>query len=253
MRYLGGKKRIGREIAEVLEKCASPTSVCGYVEPFCGALGVMIHMLKKDYKVYEAYDLCKDLILLWKEIKAGQFVYPNSVTEKTWSRYRKSSKDKKKPPSSMKAFMGFGLSFGGVWFSSYGDNYTQNSGRSVFKETVQSLKDMEPYIKKINKIGCKSYTAHKFENYLIYCDPPYKNTSGYDAVCEFDSGMFWETVRQWSKNNIVIVSEFSAPKDFLCVWKKKRNVKKFNEPSKIGSDKTEKLFIHETLKNKINL
>ena len=75
--------------------------------------------------------------------------------------------------------------------------------------------------------------------------PPYENTNKYYAVDKFDSKKFWDNVRRWSKHNIVIVSEFKAPKDFVCIWSKDKVTNwGENKPCKI----TERLFIHK--KNK---
>ena len=56
---------------------------------------------------------------------------------------------------------------------------------------------------------------------LIYCDPPYKATEGY-STGEFDHDKFWETMRKWSQNNCVFISEETAPSDFKVVWKRKK-------------------------------
>jgi len=236
MRYLGGKKKLGKEIASVLYEYGDPNKVDGYVEPFCGSLGVMVHMVDKGYKTCKAYDSCKDLILLWKELKAGKFKFPKSVSKQTWIRYKKD-----KTPSAMRAFIGFGCSFGGLWFGGFAEDYNHTGSYSVVKSNTNSTKKILPQIKKINIFGCKDYKKHNFKNYLIYCDPPYNNTTaGYKAVGNFDHNEFWNTVRKWSKNNIVIVSEYSAPKDFKCIWKKKRIP---TVGLKIRKIKTDKLFI----------
>jgi hypothetical protein len=53
-------------------------------------------------------------------------------------------------------------------------------------------------------------------NVLVHnCDPPYRETTGY--YHKFDSDEFWDVVRKWSAENIVVVSEYSAPEDFKCV------------------------------------
>jgi len=55
----------------------------------------------------------------------------------------------------------------------------------------------------------------------IYCDPPYKKCN-FIAIrknlLSFDTDMFWETMRKWSLDNIVIVSETEAPDDFIPIW-----------------------------------
>lgn len=70
--------------------------------------------------------------------------------------------------------------------------------------------------------------------------PPYKNTTGFSNSKDFDYDMFWNIVRTWSLCDIVLVSEQSAPDDFIPIWEQKvsrsldANNKKFV---------TEKLYI----------
>ena len=60
-------------------------------------------------------------------------------------------------------------------------------------------------------------TATAPSQMLVYCDPPYQHpTTGYDAE-PFDHAAFWQTMREWSKDNAVFVSEYNAPPDFVCV------------------------------------
>jgi DNA adenine methylase len=58
----------------------------------------------------------------------------------------------------------------------------------------------------------------KLQNYLIYCDPPYENSTKYKD--EFDHADFWNWARVVSKNNTVLISEYNAPDDFECLWSK---------------------------------
>jgi site-specific DNA-adenine methylase len=51
---------------------------------------------------------------------------------------------------------------------------------------------------------------------IVYCDPPYKNTSSY-AVDDFNHAEFWEYVRKLSRKYPVYVSEYQAPNDFKKV------------------------------------
>jgi DNA adenine methylase len=239
MRYLGGKNRIGKEIAKVLKEIAPPDTVKGYCEPFCGSLGVMVHMVD-DYHKTLAYDKCKDIILLWKEIKKGTFKIPKSVSERTWNKYKT-----QKEPSAMRAFIGFGCSFGGKWFSGYSQKYNNNTKCCKIEETKRSLKKKIPYVQKINKIGYKDYKQIKLKGYLIYCDPPYKETVKVGHLKSFDSDEFWNVMREWSKDNIVIISEYKAPKDFKCIWKK--IVPSGIDPKTNNLKRSiEKLFIHKT-------
>ena len=235
MRYLGGKTQLGREISEVLKKHAPPGKYSKFIEPFCGSLGVTVHMVG-DYNVYVS-DYHKDLILLWKAIKAGAFKYPRSISKKTYYKYKNSE-----TPSAMRAFVGFGCSFGGKWFGGYAEDYN-NKKYTICSETIRSIKKLEHVIKKIKNIkhcNYEKWSNPELKRYLIYCDPPYKNTTGY-SIRGFDNDKFWNIVRKWSKHNIVIVSGYTAPKDFKCIWRKKRN--SLIQTKNYNIQKIEKLFI----------
>jgi len=52
---------------------------------------------------------------------------------------------------------------------------------------------------------------------LIYCDPPYENTTKYSGVPNFSTTDFWDIMREWSVNNDVYISEYNAPVDFESV------------------------------------
>jgi len=53
-------------------------------------------------------------------------------------------------------------------------------------------------------------------NSLVYCDPPYRGSTGYDGW--FDSRAFWQWCRDKTREgHTVFVSEYKAPPDFECV------------------------------------
>jgi len=75
---------------------------------------------------------------------------------------------------------------------------------------------------------------------VIYLDPPYEGTTKYKNN-DFDYDVFWDWVRDLSKDNYVFISEYNAPPDFECIWSKKVTTSlKVHE----HEDRTEKLFIH---------
>ena len=77
------------------------------------------------------------------------------------------------------------------------------------------------------------------ENCLIYCDPPYAEGIGYKS--DFNHEEFWQWVRDMSKKNIVVVSEYQAPDDFEAIWEMPVKTH-LNNRNKLN--KVEKLFIH---------
>ena len=216
MHYYGGKYRTGKEIAEILKKITRQIKINGYIEPFCGALGVMRHMTNDYYPCY-AFDGCEDLILLWKAIQDNSFKKPE-MTEKKWLELKYST-----IPSALRAYAGFGCSFSGRWFSTYDQKYSKNIDRnqqvynSIINISISNVtfcyKDYKKHLKKIENGG-----------YLIYCDPPYAESLNKHKASSFnfDSNEFWNIMRKWKLwGNIVVISERHAPRDFTCIWKKK--------------------------------
>lgn len=87
------------------------------------------------------------------------------------------------------------------------------------------------------------------QNALVYCDPPYAGTTGYNGV-DFNSDRFWEWAREVSKQNLLAVSEYKAPDDFVPILE---IVKTCQYCATNNAKKTlEKLFVHESQKSKWN-
>lgn len=217
MKYLGGKHGIGKLVADFLINECPPDTVSGYLEPFCGSLGVFKNMTDKNYKKYIASDIQPDLIEMWKKIQNNTLKIPSSISEKQYNNLKDSPS-----PNAMKAVAGFGLSFGGKFFAGYAQKWAGNSGRNFLNEFKNSIEKIKPTIEKDNvQFLNKQYYDFKPNNMLIYCDPPYKSTEGY-STGDFDHDKFWDIMRKWSKNNCVYISEESAPSDFKVVWKRKK-------------------------------
>lgn len=74
------------------------------------------------------------------------------------------------------------------------------------------------------------------ENSVIYCDPPYKNTDKYRV--DFNHENFYEWCGK--QKQLVIISEYNMPEDFICIAKKEK-ISLFRSSNRIT--KTEKLFV----------
>ena len=93
-----------------------------------------------------------------------------------------------------------------------------NTVRNYYDEAKRNFENQIPNLKNI-KWGCINYKDLKeFKNFVVYCDIPYKDTKQYNTSKNFNHNDFWQWVRKISKNNIVLVSEYQAPKDFKCIW-----------------------------------
>lgn len=203
MQYFGGKARIAKDIVNVLNEYRKPNQI--FIEPFCG--GINITCLMGDNVV--ANDKNIELIEMYKALQNG-WIPPENVTEQDYED-AKTTDDAK-----LKAFVAIGCSYSGKWFGGYargqkGRNYAKNAKNSLAKK-FKTLGDVEFISKSYDEIDC--------ENALIYCDPPYNDTTKYKFGA-FDSDKFWQWCRDMqAKGNTVIVSEYKAPTDFECIWEK---------------------------------
>lgn len=223
MKYLGGKQRLGKHLSPVLHDFIIQYNLENpkleyYLEPFCGSLGVLKNMTDINIPVY-ASDYHPDLIAMWKGVQDGSLVFPESVSEAEYNNAKTLVS-----PNALKAFIGFGMSFGGRFFCAYSQKYMGNSKADFCKEMRNSLNAKRPMITNVD-FSCKDYKDWKPNNAFIYCDPPYKSNrdlvryrKGTRKYEKFDTDEFWNVMREWSKTNLVLISELVAPDDFEVVW-----------------------------------
>jgi DNA adenine methylase len=176
-------------------------------------------------------------------VQAGTLKIPSNLTEEDYNRLKNA-----KSPNALKAIAGFGMSFGGKFFAGYSQRWLSASGRDYLKEFKTSIAKIKPVITKTTvHFKNKDFTKFDPKNMLVYCDPPYKETQGY-STGTFDHQVFWDTMRTWSKENCVFISEESAPSDFKVIWSRK----KFRSLSRTNKFyKEEKLYVHESCYKKM--
>ena len=227
MQYFGGKARIAKEIARILNIYVKPQTL--YLEPFCGGLNVTQYINPAANRV--AMDFNSDLIQLYKAIQQG-YELPENITEERYY-------ELKAQPffTAEKAFAGFACSFSGKYFGGFARN---NQGRNYAKDGKNSL------LRKFKNLNGVTFQHQNFltlsnvKGAVIYCDPPYAGTTGYKTGA-FDSAAFWRKCRDLSADNLIFISEYEAPEDFIEVWRKdvKLEIRDGNNARK---DRTEKLF-----------
>jgi len=203
VRYLGGKSKIRKQVASFLESIRKPNQA--YLEPFVGGGWILQEMTGERH----ASDGNIALIAMYQALQNG-WEPPEFVSEDDWRTYRNM---KNIIPDPMMAFARFGCGFGGDWMG----GYARSEGKSCYASvSKRSLLKQLPMIQDVY-FSPKDYREHFPSEMLIYCDPPYESTTSYGAFDSFDHNTFWETVRMWSKNNTVVVSEYKAPEDFICM------------------------------------
>ena len=107
-------------------------------------------------------------------------------------------------------------------------------------ERLESLENLEKLT--ISKADYKDIFVSE-PTTVIYCDPPYINTSGYeDAIREsgFNHAEFYDWCE--AQKGLVVLSEYTAPADrFTCVWSKEKIV--LSAGAKYQIPKVERLFV----------
>lgn len=237
---LGGKQTIGKEIAAVLSHFVPESGQ--YWEPFVGMASVLKSMDFVPTRM--ASDLQHEVIAMWKDLQNG-WIPPASLTESQYN----AIKHDYNAPAGLRAYVGFGFSFGGNYFSSFKCKYSEydkGAGGRAFRGVMNTL----PLVKDVHFFAASydEVKVPKSPSMLIYCDPPYEGTSGKvgNSNQRFDSDKFWKWVREQSKYHTVIVSETKAPPDFVTIWEKPRHLKISVKAAK-QRHMTEKLFIHKKL------
>jgi len=230
LKYMGSKASHAKEILPIILYNRTKEQI--YIEPFCGGCNVIDKVdglrIANDYNEY--------LISMWEAIVQG-WNPPSYITNEEYDDIKN---NKEKYDKKIVGFVGFNTSYGGKFWGGYSRgnnnggeprNYTDEGRRNIMKQ-VDSLRGV-------------NFTNHSYldmvipKGSIVYCDPPYKGTTGYKN--SIDHAQFWEWVRKISKDNKVFVSEYNAPDDFICLWEKKVKC----DLTKNNTERNEKLFIHK--------
>ena len=224
--YHGGKQRIGKQLAEVIVEESlniakdKGWTIKGYCEPFCGMLGIYQHV-PELYKgeglgklKYEAGDANKSVIMMWNAVKKG---WKPSTKVTTKDQFMKLKTDGNS--SARKGFVGHFYGYMGKYFQPF-----KIREKSTLIKSIDRVERISKNLKREDvtfKAG--SYTQYSsLRNYVIYCDPPYQIQSHYynerSEKLDFDHEKFWDWCRKMAVNNIVFVSEYKVPKDFVEIY-----------------------------------
>jgi DNA adenine methylase len=230
MKYMGSKRKYAKYILPIILR-SRRRNLQWYVEPFVGGFNVVD---KVDGKRLVS-DSNRYLIKLFVSIVYDGWSPPEFVS---YDFYEKVRNDKDNYPDELVGYIGFN-SFGGKWFAGY-----RRDGENIRDYWGEHYRNIMSQVSRLKGVVIKndSYIDLSIpDNSVIYCDPPYKDTVSY--VDKFDHGLFWEWVREKrSEGHLVFVSEYSAPNDFKCIWRRSVvNSLDLDTGSKTGE---EKLFVH---------
>ena len=135
-------------------------------------------------------------------------------------------------------------------------NQVLRSGTSIGANVKEAIRGLKKHIDSAVNMENSDFLHGNYDaieipdNAFVYCDPPYANTKKY--ANDFDNERFWDWCRELieTKENIkLLISEYNAPEDFVCIWSK-------GVQDNMGNNtmsKNEKLFIHNSQVSQFDL
>lgn len=214
MQYMGSKNRYAKYIVPIIQSYIDENNITKYLEPFVGGANI-IDKVRCDKKI--GCDSNEYLIALLKHIQDDISDIPDFIYKED---YEEVKNNQNNYPIWYQGLIGF-CSFGNKMWGGYARNSSQDTTGERTKSYFKGIKSQAPKLKNViftNK-DFQSIPTEKLNKYVIYCDPPYRNTTTYKTR-PFPYEEYYDWVRELSKNNIVLCSEYWMPEDFECIWEK---------------------------------
>ena len=232
---MGGKARISKDIAPIINKLIKDNGIENYIKPFVGGANMMEHIQCKN-KI--GSDINEYLIDMWKSLQDG-WIPPEVLSREMYEDIRD---NKDKYGKALVSIAGFCATYNAKWFGGYaGIVKTKiNTYRNYYDEAVRNIVKQTLNLQDVQFLCCDYSFYSDIKDALIYCDIPYQGTTQYGNNKGFDYDKFWNWVRKISENNIVLISEYNAPEDFKCIYEKTLTTT-LNKNSR--KQDTERLFI----------
>jgi DNA adenine methylase len=235
---MGSKSKYAAELIQVMLKYAPNRA--NWLEPFVGGANLIekvpptFNRIGNDINIY--------VIKMFQALQNG-WIPPDDLDEKTYNFYRLLSREsfaKERDIAANIGFIGVGCSYAGKWFGGYARSKNKNGDpRNHCLESKNNVLKQLPHIQTVKFISMNYKDLFIPKNTLVYCDPPYQNSTQYEIPFSHDE--FWEWCNIQSQTNPVFVSEYNAPPDWVCLWS--QNVCSSLTKDIASKKATEKLFL----------
>lgn len=216
---MGSKNKYAKYIVPILQKAIDDNYATIYIEPFVGGANI-IDKIKCPTRI--GYDRSDTFIALLTQMRDDFDKVLKSGSRELWDKGKTYVKEGIMPTDMNLADIGAMEFFASFCNGGFPRGYAKNTeDRDYFNEAYRNAKEQAKNLKGIT-FGCQNYWEldKDINGAVIYVDPPYQGTKiyGYSTQPMIDYEHFWNWVREISKNNIVFISEQTAPKDFEIVW-----------------------------------
>lgn len=241
MKYVGSKNRLSKYLAPIIQSYITDNTE-GYLEPFVGGAN-MIDKIYHNNKI--GCDIHKELIALLKYSQNPSNNFPITISEEEYNSVRN---NKNNYDDWYVGLVGFCSTFGAKYFGGYARGFKDDkiTPRDIPSEGIRNLEKQRDKLNGIRFKNCSflELDPSDYKNHVIYCDIPYRGTLKYNTD-HFPYDEFYVWAKEMSENNTVLISEYSMPDGFKCIWRKDVKVA-IDSKKKSGDDKlnrVEKLFI----------
>lgn len=228
---MGSKARIAKDLLSIILRGRVDAQY--YIEPFAGGMNMIQYVSGNRI----ANDINYYLIEMFKSLVSG-WIPPKNISKEFYKECRDL-----KHPAHITGYVGFNCSYSGKWFGGYaGQCETKDGIRDYQLEAYNNIMIQVPKLYDVIFENKEYFDLCIPDNSIIYCDPPYQNTTCYKD--KFEHVKFWNWCRDMKhKGHDVYVSEYEAPSDFICIYTKQMK-SSLSANGKSGYNKTsyEKLF-----------
>lgn len=205
---MGSKLRIAKQITSYINDMAFSEDIMDYYEPFMGgcSVGELVRVKNRHLS-----DINNHMVALFKKVQEEMFPY-KYIDRETWYAI-KDDKDKNEIyPEWLTGWCSVACSFRGRCFEGYAGEYPDkitgnmvNPQQQVYNSLVNerhNILGIDFQHRKYNEIGNPHHA-------IIYCDAPYRNVKQYTMVEHFDFEQYDNWLIEMSKDNLVLISEYS--------------------------------------------
>ena len=229
MVYMGSKNRIAKYILPIM--LAERKEGQYWVEPFVGGANMIDKVdgnrIGSDFNIWAIESLIT--------IRDNLSSIPKNNSEFTEDDYNELKAKAWTPLKGYASFVfSFGAKFMGGWArNKQGTDYVRNGYRNAVKQS--------PFLQGVDFRHSSYQDLDIPSNSIIYCDPPYANTTKYKD--DFNHDEFWQWCRDMTKRgHTVFISEYNAPDDFEILYEYEINSTFHHSRKEKKKKGVEKLF-----------
>jgi len=235
MKYVGGKHLQAKYYVPIIQSKLEEfgDNLATYIEPFIGGGNIFCKVNAKNLGQRLGMDIDCDLIALWEYLRDNPEA-PDIIPIDRETYY-----DVKTNPDNyqahFRAYVSIACSYRAKKWGGFARDTTDRktgSTRKYSSEAISRIKKDAALLKPNDVFKCINYLDIKAENLtdstVIYCDPPYANTTRYREG-SFNHTEFWTWVvglKHAKPETKILVSEFTLPENIphTVLFEKKKDI-----------------------------